>query len=481
MTEIIDTRITLMAFFKDEKKFSLSKTLGYVPYGDITQLFSEFYCYLLVAGLYREGESTKGIRSTVDSLFEKGFYIPNGNYRLGLSTMISKGLKERFDALWNHRDVNSDEKALLMQLAYLFTEDRNNFAQLTARDIVNVAHRRSFSDDMVTIARYVAVGFGQRHDVADEAKAVRKLYISVFGDIHLSKDETLTLTAPRIIYKQAAHTTALWPILSAQIDDLVSSQSYYPGHALCIRLQDFAFLTDTPDFNKEIALPTYANILYLQVLLGIEGNNPVSLSAMFYRDFLYKTNDTVTIGRKDLLDAIIDLMMEKMKETHLSHLFAPDSVYQKITTTTTLRGNAPKRPSLLSFALESLDASAEDDSDIAGDDLPADPLPDDESDTTTLPPAQSSDSVGQDKDTIDLISFDTSGEGVNEDLYRSAVVALNDRLRSDDTLPVSADDKRQLAFWVNGYLYRTAIAETQDLIASLKLQKYVKPFLKTKE
>jgi hypothetical protein len=79
-----------------------------------------------------------------------------------------------------------------------------------------------------------------------------------------------------------------------------------------------------------------------------------------------------------------------------------------------------------------------------------------------------------DEDTIGLISFDKTGEGVNEDLYRMAVVALNDRFKSDDSISIAADVKDALNFWVNGYLYRTAIAATKERIVSLKLQSFLK-------
>jgi hypothetical protein len=468
-----------MFFSKDEKVFSLNKTLSAVPYGNVDQLFSEFYCYLLVAGLYREGESIRGIHFKVTSLLDKDFLLPNGSYRFGLSTMISRGLKARFDALINSPYLTYAEQTLLQQFAYIFTNDVNKFVSLNGTEIINLSLRRGFSDDMVAIARYVAVAFGQTDYQAVEGRTVPKLYISMFGNIHLAKEETVTLSAPVLRYGSVPYAksdvTALWALLSSQIGGFMDA--VYPGNELCSELQGLAFLTQRSDFDEDIPAPTFANALYIEEMLGVTGPNPVSLSAMFYRDFLYKTNDKTSVSREDLLQAIIDLMMEKMKEVHLSHLFNPDSVYWKLANPPHFSSNKPKRPVLFSFALESLDSEQTDDSEVSDvaspEDVAAEPT---ESDVSALPPAPSLEEAGLDENTIDLISFDKSGEGVDEDLYRSAVVALNDRLRSDDTLPVAAEKKALLDFWVNGWIYRTAIAATKNQIAFLGLQKYLKIF-----
>ena len=78
------------------------------------------------------------------------------------------------------------------------------------------------------------------------------------------------------------------------------------------------------------------------------------------------------------------------------------------------------------------------------------------------------------KNNIGIISFDRTGENVDDDLYRSAVVALNDRLRADDKITISADVRDALDYWVNGYLYLAAISSTKEQINTLGLQQFLK-------
>jgi hypothetical protein len=242
--------------------------------------------------------------------------------------------------------------------------------------------------------------------------------------------------------------------------------------------------------------------------MGVEECNPVALSAAFYKEFLYGSTETRSISRGSLLNVILNLMMEKMGESRLGHLFTSGSYYTKLSTVRSLTGKTRCRPAILRMALEALDPELLSEEDPADDsdtppeapepDVPDDTAVDPTKDPTTAEPvATDSDPqtdvggfdpstpfpavpvsvVDQDKNTIDLISFDKSGEGVNEDLYRSAVVALNDRLRSDDSLSIKAEVREALTYWVNGFLYRTAISATQDQIAYLRLQHHLKNVL----
>ncbi len=470
-----------MIFLRDEKVFSLSKTSSYIPYGSITDLFSEFYCYLLVAGLFREGEGFSGLYCAVPKISDKDFFLFAGAYRSGLERLISKGLQNRFSALKNHPDLSNAEKDLLDYLDGIFTNDSNLFVRLSAKALFSVAVTRSFNDDMTVIAQYVARTFGQWD--YPEPCSVPSIYLSVFGNIHLSRGKTIILENPTLHYGRTSAdgqtVTALWALLSTQISSFMSNPHVsYPGDELGETLSGLGFLTEYNEFSKEIPMPTYASALYSERLMGLDNSNSISLSASFYRNFLYGRIDETLISRKVYLDTILDLMMEKMSFTHL---FAPNSFYRKLSTTSKLTSKIPKKPVILQFALEKLDAEQMNEDDILNEentsqeDSAEDPQTEDGGyDPSTPSPAVPFGTSDMDKNTIGLISFDKSGEGVDEDLYRAAVVALNDRLRSDDTLTITAEVKDALDYWVNGFLYRTAITATKDQISVLNLQQYLK-------
>lgn len=473
-----------MIFLKNEKVFSLSKTSAYIPYGSITDLFSEFYCYLLVAGLFVEGEGFTGLHCVVPKISSKDFFLFSGSYRSGLAQLISKGLQNRFLTLKNHTDLSEVEKDLLESIDGIFSNDGSFFSRLSGKSLFGVAVNRNFSDDMTVIAQYVARTFGQWD--YPEPCSVPSIYLSIFGNIHLSRDKMIVLENPILHYGRknpdGQVVTALWSLISAQLSSFISNPANpYPGDELGETLSGFGFLTECSEFSQEISIPTYAAALYSERVIGIDSSNPVSLSASFYRSFLYGRIDETIISRKVYLDIILDLMMEKMGETHLSHLFKPNSFYRKLSTTSKLTSKIPKKPLILQFALEKLDTEQKNEDDILNEestsqeDSAEDPQTEDGGyDPSTPAPAVPFGTSDIDKDTIGLISFDKSGEGVDEDLYRAAVVALNDRLRSDDTLTIEAEVKDALDYWVNGFLYRTAIKATKDQIAVLNLQQYLK-------
>lgn len=489
-----------MMFVKDEKVFSLAGSAAAVPRGDITLLFEEFYCYLLVAGLFREGESIHGTYVNISSQY---FTIPAGSYNSGLAKLISKGLKDRYDLITRHPQLTDNERRVLTALDAIFTNDRKWFVHLTGKDLISIAYGRQFREEMKTIAHYVAVAFGQSD--YPPSVSVPRLYLSVFGNIHLAKPEhtvtedfpsldRVTLEAPVLCYgsdgSRGNIVTALWSILSAQISSL-SQVNYYqngPGDYLGDVLESFKFLTENNGSEQAVSLPVYAASLYIQRVMGIDDFNPVTPSVIFYRDFLYNSHDEVTISRQPLLNIIINLMMEKMGETNLDHLFSARSFYRKLTIST-LHNKSVKRPQSFQFALEALEPETtkeindkDTNSSLPLDDQPSVDDDDEEQDLQTdeggydpsTPPPVSPVTSDVDKDTIDLISFNKTGEGVNEDFYRQAVVILNDRLRNDDTLPVTAETKDALNYWVNGLLYRTTIQATKDYLQTLHLQQHLK-------
>ena len=474
-----------MLFLKEEKVFSLAKSVAAPPYGDITALFQEFYCYLFVAALYREGEGVGGIHWTISNISDKNFRLPSGSYNEGLGKMLTKGLQDRYYALSKHPDLNGIENTILLSLDGIFTSDTSWFAQLSGKDILSVAMNRSFTEEMTVIAQYLAVMLGQ-HDYPAPV-SVPNVYLSIFGNIHVARDfyvDEITPYGSKIILEEpmlrygsmsadGSLVTALWSLMSSQISSL--SENEYPGDSLSEKLSGFVFLGESNEFEKELPAPRYASSLYLQRVMGLGSMNPVFLSAMFYRDFLYGSNDTLTVSRTALLAIVIDLMMKKMGETHQSHLFSDMSFSRKLSAPPTLYSKTPKRPMILQFALEALDSSDELNDDQDKETIVADPQTDDNGYDPSNPlPAIPMGNPVLDKDTIDLLSFDKSGEGVNENLYRAAVVALNDRLRSDDTLPITSEIKQSLDYWVNGFLYRTAISATKEQIAFLNLQNYLK-------
>lgn len=475
-----------MLFCREEKVFSLSRTAVVVPYSDVSLLFSELYCYLLIAGLFREGCGIGGLRYVVSNISEDSFTLSEGSYANGLGYLISDGLKKRFDALYHHRDLSHREQDLLATLDAIFSNNRAWYSALKGKDLLSVAHNRNFSEDMIAVAHYVAVAFGQY----DHAPSVDlpKLYISVFGNIHLSKTETVTLDQPQLIYgstiEDGSDVTTLWAIVSAMVGTLSqTTDGPMPGNMLGETLASFAFMSEHSEFEKSIPIPTFAQALYVQRLMGLDEYNPVSLSASFYNDFLFGTTDSLKVSRQTLLLMVLDLMMKKTGDARRDHLFPANSFYRKLATTKTISSTNPKRPAIFQFALEALapeetDDTNSEDTSSSDEDVTEDPQDEDGGydPSNPLPSALAVTPV-MDKDTIDLVSFDKTGEGVNEYLYRQAVVALNDRLRSDDTLPISAETREALDAWVDGWIFRTAISATVDQIAALNLQSYLKNIL----
>jgi hypothetical protein len=485
-----------MFFRKDEKVFSLSGTSSIVLTHDISRLWSEFYSYLLIAGFYQEGEpcgeDSFRIRTTLIS--DPQFQFTDAAYDPKIGKMIAVGLTSRFNALVNHRDVTDSERNLLGDLNGLFSPETKTYYRLSAEQIHAVAIARNFVNDDLAIAHYVAQTYGQV-DFLNDATLPR-LYISLFGNIHLSNDDKILVTKPSLIYNSLGedriHVTALWSFFSTLTEGL--SEFDYPANVMCDMLSSFLFVSNNSDAQKNLTVPKVAASLYMESLTGVSVVSRNALPARFYQVFLYGHQGNIDISRKALLNVLLDVMVKKMGDTRRSHMFPSGSIYRKLGEMQRVYGREPRRSYILDYALEALDeipSLKEDPADSAEpveeEDNPSTPTPlDKDEDTKRLPSTKSGGfdpsvshpssplEVMDDEDTIGLISFDKTGEGVNEDLYRMAVVALNDRFKSDDSISVAADVKDALNFWVNGYLYRTAISATKERIVSLKLQVFLK-------
>lgn len=525
-----------MIFIRDEKVFSVSKTMENIPVDNVSLLFSEFFAYLLITGFYMEGKSSNGLIGDVPNLTEadhkSDFYFFNSNNEQ-LGKIYFTELTTRLKVLLSHPDVLDYEKKMLRQFDGIFRNDNTSYGyQLSARDILGVAYRRTFTNDMMNIAHYVAVTFGQTD--FPEPKKLPGLYLSLFGNIHLADHASIIVSKPRLLYgtKVDGETvTATWSYISSLIDGF--SDTFYSGYALGETLTGLNFLSSVPLNTDTISYPRYACALNVDSQLKMDKSISIPLVTDAYKEFMYGTvyySDKLKLSRTKLLRNILDLMMEKAEASSKYELFSDNSNYKKLATVDDIRVNTLKTPVVLEYAIESLDSGlealskeednfdvdkkpkkgkkkkdkdltqADDDTDESGF-TGQDPVNKDDSDMNTDTDTTEEDPVVEDpqtdnngydpgnptpsspntsptleKNNIDLISLDKNGEGINEDMYRQAVIALNDRLRRDDDIDIEANTKESLNQWVNSYLYRTAISATKDQISSLGLQQYLKFF-----
>lgn len=495
-----------MFFNPQEKIFSLRKTVASLPKYDLTKLWEEFYCYLLIAGFYLEGDDPSQPYSNKKAISDKEFYLFPKLYSSEIGRQVTQGLKDRYRAINDHEDTSDKERFFLNKLNYLFTQDRGYYIDLTGKDLYSIALARNFGDDMLTIAHYVAVTYGQKS--YPEAKALKKLYLSAFGNIHLSNTQMQLTEEPLLPYMSLAESndvvTPLFSLASSQLSHFVNEKEF-SGDALCDYLSGFNFLNDSFLKGNVTTIPTQASINVMTMIMGLDEHAPIEVAQRFYRDFFYGSLNEIKILRTGVLINILHAMMKKMGETQLRHLFTADSPQYLFVTRDKFSRKTYSSPSLFSFALEALEAQETKDDAVS----PSDETPEDESsdvndldldqelsddadqddpsitedpqtspggyDPTNSPP---SDPVGktEDNDNIGLISLDKAGEGVDDDLYRSAIVALNDRLKQDENLAIDQKVKDALDYWVNGFLYKASVQSTKDYVASLKLAQYLKVF-----
>lgn len=492
-------------FFKSETKvFSLEQTSNDGPSGRVSELFEELFCYLLLYGLYRE---------EVDFISNDSRYTVTGNnvdatmaytYNMRLGSLIGNGFSLRLSMLHRNPHLNDREQRFCRALDQLFQPDQSRYYDIDGMLFLDIAKTYQFCDAMTAIAHYAAVAFGQRYDPAPAQ--LPKLSISAFGNIHLDSDCPVQVSVPLLRYgailERGDRVTALWALMSAQIDDLLTRE--YPGEALLDQVAQFTFATDSMP-PMALTIPRYAVSLKMQAMTDIPDRiTPFAISA-FYKRFLYGADYRLSILHREQLDFIFNVMMVRSGISPADHLLYPDSCYGKLCYVTSVTGKTRALPTVIRYALESLDASppddglndssqasgdADEDPDAASADTDAPPTDDDASASDSndlssvdgeMPSDSGADGVSPDgtpasgpEEEDALISFRTGGEGVNADLYRAAVIALNDRLQKDDSVPVSSDVKEALRHWVNGFLYRTSFDTTVARIASLKLQSYVK-------
>ena len=481
-----------MYFRKEEKVFSLSGTSGIILRDDLTALWSEFFCYLLVYGFYAEGNA-----STEYGIFESSNTIADGlsttctTYHESIGRRLVDGLKDRYFAILNHGSLTPAERQLLEAFNHVFSAANPLLSEITGRKIVTVAATRGFSTVMTAVAHHVAVMYGQKDFVA--SLELPRLYLSKFGNIHLSAGEAVKLGIPTLVFgerhESGLKVTPLWAYLSAVAESPLFCDEDYngPGDKFTNYFADLTFLTERSFCGQIVTLPQVVAATRVQMHLDIYQQECRSLTATFYQEFLYGRAGNLTIVNHPLYLDILDVMMNKMGCAYLSSLFAIESPNKRWLGSATIYGSTPPRSALLNYALEALDSDLEpakdpespevitDDDAGAAEDSDPNMDPSTESggfDPSTPPPAAPLPQQ-DDKDTIGLISFDKTGEGIDEDLYRRAVVALNDRIQSDDSLPITPKVKESLNQWVGGWMYRTAIGATKDQISSLGLKKYL--------
>lgn len=407
--------------------------------------------------------------------------------------MIAKGLHDRFIAIKSNPYTNENEHGLLNELDGLFCPDKKTFVYLSASRILGVAIARDLDPDMRTIAHYVSIMFGQTSFPHDTY--LKKIYISMFGNIHLvneQMDKPIKVTAPLLTYNQVGPQNCIVSPLLAMLSGLAAGYSELNrgGFDFIEDLGSYLLVSEDYTWDNSVILPKAVSAINLITRTGSFNATTCSLVGRAYHAFFYGSLESIDIIRHPVFLFIIDHMVKMMGESHRNYIIPPTSIYRKILDNSTVRGSQLKRPMLLNFALEALGPEP-DSPDSEKKDTPSEeetveePKMDPETDPSTEdggfdpsvpPPAEPTGEESTAKDTIELISFDKTGEGVEEDLYRTAVVVLNTQFKNNESIAVPSEVKASLDQWVNGYLYRSAISATKDRIKNLGLQKYFKTF-----
>lgn len=494
-----------MFFDKSEKVFSLSGNTSIANLGDVSSLWGDLFCYLFLAGLYKEGDGYGSFPVQNPLMSSKDFYLGGSGYHYILGSMISKGLHERMVNISRHPNTTDNERSILNRLDGIFLDRKYGYTDLSAKKLVAIATQRNLSESFTTIAKHVSVMFGQTDFI--EEQEVAKAYVSLFGNIHISKHQKIMLGTPTLIYGTTSdcgdQVTALWAYLSAYLYDKLNTSSD-PLVYLHDTISSLGFAYD-PKPGVMIPITRLSTAAHITCMTGFPDKNDAGyLAQFFYQDFLYGYTGHVKVLRAGLFKYILDLMVKKMGESHPDLIRVSESEYRGYANVANRYGRETTRSSLFNYALEAVEAnlasadseddqSFEEESEVESsdktdepetedaedpaktDEVEADPSVDSAGfDPSKPPPPSLAEGDQEDENSIDLISFDKTGEGVNEDLYRAAIVALNDKLRNDSSIPVDAEIKASLNYWVNGFLYLAAISATKDQIASLGLQKYLK-------
>ena len=517
-----------MFFVPDEKVFSVSKAVHNLPVSNITSLIGEFYAFLLVSGLYLEAapwDDGSGYTVPEDNdlsgkMFSISSYSGDTGYNWKLSQLLSKGLKERYDAILRHPDLTSQERTLFELFDDVFGRT-GGYLMVTGEQIYNTALRRGVEGSMLTVAYYTAMAFG--HKSFPKETTLPALYLSMFGNIHLSEECSYSVTSPVLEFgkkEKSLTITPFWALMSSICDSFTTSDSgwNYAGTGLADAMSNYSFISD-PSYQKNLCFPHLANVFSLEKRMGITDRHSPSLGVKMFKAYMFGDSidrfSRVGSLRKPLFLYILDHMKKKTTDVDNASMFAPSCPYARLigdTDNNPCSSSFDPIPLVLDYALESLsalddiDKSADDsedkdtegktgktdkptvnpksDSDSMGNkgNSDEDPDNDDPADDTNgfdpgaTTPSEPASATGLNENTIGPISFDKTGEGVAEVIYRQMVVALNDRLQcdDDDDLVVDRKTRENLDYWVNGFLFKTAISDTKAYISVLGLQKYLK-------
>lgn len=486
-----------MYFDREEKVFSLAGTASALQRTNLALTWQEFFGYLIVAGLYLEGRSHPN-NSDLAKLSQPKFELPYvQTYAFNFSRTIAKGLSERWYVLHEANETSDEERGLLEDMVELFLTEGKSFKLMKAGTFLKIAAARELSPAGMVFAHYASIMFGQT-EFAEPTK-IPKLYISRFGNIHLSKSDEVTFGSPALVYGSSGpnqeKVTALWALFSA-IKGTVEEYELAPDQ-LFFWLSQLAFLSeDACNWDARITFPQAAAAASAAATLGLCGTQYNQVVTKFYHSLVWRGEGKTTILNWTLFKHCLNLMIPEGCTSEQLADFS-SSEYKSLLNPTVSSSTASSYRDGFDLALEALDAtpveeeenkkelttsmgsdskeSAEDEV-VAPDSDPEHDVTapaDGESDPAVPPPAPTQGDVGE-KDTIGLISFDTTGEGIDADLYRSAVLALRERLQSDDSVPVTAEIKDSLNYWVNSFLYRASISATQTQIETLGLQRYLK-------
>lgn len=507
---------------KQEKVFSLRKSVGFMITSDLASLWGEFFAFAFLAGLYKEGdEAGPKLYPTNSSLKNKDFsnWMSNEAYSPKLGELIGRGLQERYAVLNRLSGVTSAEIRILEYFNDVMCGNPITYNRVSAKQILGVAQQRGLSDDMKVIAHYVAVMFGQS-DFPEET-ILPFVYINCFGNIYLSAQFSVRVGTPSLVCSQRVDTRStaspFFAFLSSFAESLTDTialdseeavrNGIRPYGNLAEVLENYVFIGNpNPYFQPykaaSITAPKACSAANAMDRMGFKTSVLSGPSEIFYQQTLFGHISGARVIRGDLLVYIVNLM-ERKSDDILPVIPTSDSAVGCL-----LRGNynfyskfSTCRPvPTLEYALEALEADSkapenEEDDDASPDkDSPdglkqddtedkassaegpeQDPAADDGGyDPSVAPPSTPAKGPGLQENTIGPISFDKTGEGIEADLYRDAVVALNDRVQGDDSIGVDAETKDSLNFWVNMFLYKAAITATKDLISSLGLEDYIK-------
>jgi hypothetical protein len=486
---------------KHEKVMSLAKTTGVVFASNPSMVWGELFGYVFLACLYQEGVSK--ISPRYDTLA-----LNSECYSAKLGQMIEKGLRERIAFLEARSATTALDKTTLEWFKAALTRTRLGGSSISARKIIGTAVRNNVSDDMKVVAHYVAMMIG----TTDFPKEVTLpfIYISLFGNIYLSGQYSVRVQEPtsvflstlpdgRVINPLTSFISSFARSLTDEVEfgseeSIVNGVRPVGSFDEVVSSYNFAGL-DPADYAKTFlkdrvnTIPQQASV---NVLMDLTQFNPLVWTApaeLFYENIFTNARIAKTNNAEQFKTMLDDVVRDADAKLPVYLRARPDSDSDG--------GNscveAVGRHALLAVALEAMgdeDGALDDENTGADDQTPkgqddpeatpedtgsADDSAGDTEETDSMDQNNFSEPTpeGGDENSIGRISFDTSGESDDADLYRKMVLALNDRIQADDQAPVTSDARRSLNMWVNYYLYRTPISATQRVLENLGLSEFI--------